>query len=270
SARYRWPAGAAGDEVSCVARTDGMVDGVVRTVVGLRAGDPVVHLDVEIDNRARDHRLRTHFPLSAPVEGSDAECAFAVVRRPLTAEPGVVERGVATFPARRFVDCSDGRVGLGVISDSVLEYEVVEGGSVLAVTLMRAVGFLSRRRPAFRPEPAGPPLPVPGAQMAGLVRRRLGLLLHPGDWREADLYQRADEFLVPLLAATVPEGSARLRPASGQALAVTGAEVSAVTREGGDVVVRVFNPTPGAGTARVDGEERPLRSGQIARLRVSR
>ncbi|MGH8975287.1 MAG: alpha-mannosidase, partial [Acidimicrobiia bacterium] len=42
AARYRWPAGAAGDEVSCVARTDGMVDGVVRTVVGLRAGDPVV------------------------------------------------------------------------------------------------------------------------------------------------------------------------------------------------------------------------------------
>jgi hypothetical protein len=268
--RYRWPAAATGNEVSCGARTEGMVDGVVRTVVGLRAGDPVVHLDVEIDNRARDHRLRTHFPLPAPVDGSDAECAFAVVRRPLTAEPGVVERGVATFPARRFVDCSDGRVGLGVISDSVLEYEVVEGGTVLAVTLLRAVGFLSRRRPAFRPEPAGPPLPVPGAQMAGLVHRRLGLLLHAGDWQEGELYRRADDFLVPLLAATVPEGSGRRRPARGQALAITGAEVSAVTREGGDVVVRVFNPNPGAGTARVDGEVLPLRSGQIALLRVSR
>ncbi|MGH9037334.1 MAG: glycoside hydrolase family 38 C-terminal domain-containing protein, partial [Acidimicrobiia bacterium] len=269
TARYRWPARAVGDEVTCTAREQAVVTGVVRTTVGLTAGDPVVHLEVEIDNPASDHRVRAHFPLPAAVEGSEAECAFAVVSRPLAAEDGPVERGIATFPARRFVDCSDGQVGLAVISDSVLEYEVAEGGTVLAVTLLRAVGFLSRRRPALRPEPAGPPLPVPGAQLQGTVRRSLGLLLHEGGWEEAALYRRADDFLVPMAAAVVGETSG-MRAGRGQTLVVSGAEVSAVRRRGGDVAVRIFNPFGQPAAAQVGGEPVDLRPGQIATVTLSR
>ncbi|HEY3241604.1 MAG TPA: glycoside hydrolase family 38 C-terminal domain-containing protein [Acidimicrobiia bacterium] len=269
TARYRWPAAAIGDEVACTARTEAMVHGVVRTTVGLVTGDPVVHLEVEIDNPASDHRLRTHFPLPAAVDGSEAECAFAVVHRPLRAEDGPVERGMATFPARRFVDCSDGKAGLAVISDSVLEYEVVEGGTVLAVTLLRAVGFLSRRRPALRPEPAGPPLPVPGAQLRGTVRRTLGFLLHTGGWERAALYRRADDVLVPMAAAEVGGTSGR-RAGHGQTLAISGAEVSAVLRRGDDLLVRIFNPSGRAAAAQVGGQPVTLRPGQIATVTVSR
>jgi alpha-mannosidase len=269
TARYRWPARAVGDEVTCTARAEAMVNGVVRTTVGLVAGDPIVHLDVEIDNPASDHRLRTHFPLPVNVDGSEAECAFAVVHRPLAAEDGPIERGMATFPARRFVDCSDGKVGLAVISDSVLEYEVAEGGTVLAVTLLRAVGFLSRRRPALRPEPAGPPLPVPGAQLHGTVRRALGLYLHPGGWEQAALYRRADEFLVPMAAAVVEETSGE-RAGRGQSLVVSGAEVSAIRRRGDDLLVRIFNPSGRAAAAQVGGKPVTLRPGQIATVTVSR
>ena len=46
--------------------------------------------------------------------GSDAECAFAVVHRGLTAEGGVHEYGLPTFPSRRFVDASDGTAGLAL------------------------------------------------------------------------------------------------------------------------------------------------------------
>jgi mannosylglycerate hydrolase len=269
TARYRWPARADGDEVAATGRSETMVSGVVRTTVGLVTGDPVVHLDVEIDNPASDHRLRTHFPLPATVDGSDAECAFAVVRRRLEAEDGPVERGVATFPARRFVDCSDGKVGLGVISDSVLEYEVVEGGTVLAVTLLRAVGFLSRRRPALRPEPAGPALPVPGAQLHGTTRRRLGLFLHPGGWEIATLHQRTDEFLVPMMAAVVEATSGRTA-GRGQALAVSGAEASAILRREDEILVRIFNPSGRQTTAQVGGKWVTLRPGQIATIPVRR
>jgi alpha-mannosidase len=190
------------------------------------------------------------------VGGSDAECAFAVVRRGLDAEGGPSESALPTFPARRFVDCSDGRAGLAVVSDGLLEYEVTGGGTELAVTVLRSVGYLARLEPSLRPNPAGPPVPVEGAQLAGTVRRRFGLLLHQGDWRAAGLHGHADQLLVPLEAATVLRTTATAPPA-GQTLDVNGAEVSAVMRAGDTVVVRLYNPSPQAVTATLSAGGRP-------------
>ncbi len=78
----------------------------VVTTYELRTGERFLRVHVELDHRVRDHRLRAHFPLPTPVTGSDAECAFAVVHRGLTAEGGPHEFGLPTFVSRRFVDCS--------------------------------------------------------------------------------------------------------------------------------------------------------------------
>jgi mannosylglycerate hydrolase len=288
SSRYRWPSSAEGDERACTARARDTVTVEVRTTIEVRAGDPVVGLEVEVDNQARDHRLRAHFPLPVAVSGSDAECAFAVVRRGLDAEGGPGEHGLPTFPARRFVDCSDGAAGLALLADGLLEYEVVAGGTEVALTLLRAVGYLSRLEPHLRPNAAGPPVPVEDAQMPGRQRRRYGVLLHRGDWRGADLYRRADEFLLPLESAAVTE-TASTRLACDSALRVEGAEVSAVLRDNGALVVRCFNPSPQPATLRVERDglpevgwsidlngallepfegTRPLRPWEIATLRL--
>src|SRR5205814_1570954 len=191
--------------------TDGSY--TIETANGLR----VSH---EIDNPARDHRLRAHFPLPARVDGSDAECAFAVVHRGLTAEGGAHEVGLPTFPSRRFVDASDGTAGLALIHDGLLEYEVIADGNALALTLLRAVGFLSRIEPQLRPNPAGPPSPLAGPQLLGPQRADYAVMLHTGDWRVADCYGAADAFLVPfertrLAARSMVAGS---RPPTGAAL----------------------------------------------------
>jgi hypothetical protein len=254
-ATYRWPACAEGDERACTGRAASTVSVEVRTTVEVRAADPVVGVEVDLDNRARDHRLRAHFPLPAPVEGSDAECAFAVIPRGLEAEGGPGEHGLPTFPARRFVDCSDGSAGLALLADGLLEYEVVEG-SELALTVLRAVGYLSRLEPHLRPNPAGPPVPVEGAQMPGRQRRRYGVLLHRGGWREAQLYRRADDFLLRLESAPVTATTA-VRPPRDSALRVEGAEVSAVHREDEVLVVRLFNPSPEPVVARVERDGLP-------------
>ena len=255
-ATYRWPSSAEGDARACTARAASTVAVEVRTTLELRAGDPVVGVEVELDNRARDHRLRAHFPLPAPVAGSHAECAFAVVHRGLEAEGGPSEHGLPTFPARRFVDCSDGSVGLALLADGLLEYEVVEGGTELALTVLRAVGYLSRLEPHLRPNAAGPPVPVEGAQMPGRQRRRYGLLLHRGGWADAQLYRRADGFLLPLESAGVTATTA-VRPPCDSALRVEGAEVSAVLREDEVLVVRLFNPSPEPVLARVERDGLP-------------
>ena len=56
--------------------------------------------------------------------------------------------------------------------------------------------------------------------------------------------------LVPLLVTRAGSGSG---PADGQALSVSGAEVSAVVREGGALHVRVFNPTDAPAQVVIDG-----------------
>jgi hypothetical protein len=313
---YRWPTGAEGDERRCSARSEPTTATTITTSVSVVAGDPVVAVEVSFDNRCRDHRLRVHFPLPEPVTGSDAGCAFAVVHRGLDAESGPPESPPPTFPARRFVDCSDAvgpgdggcppdsgggsrqgpgdggcppdsgggsRQGFAVIADGTFEYEVCDGGRELAVTLLRATGWLSRRRLPRRPDPAGPAVPVDGAQVQGLRRFRYGLLLHPGNWEMAHLSPRADAFLHPLevtggrLRASTPSPGDPTRPAHGQALRVDagGATVSSVVRDGDGVVVRLFHPGSQLAAATLGDsgffEHRvDLRPGEIATVRLGR
>jgi len=287
---YRWPTHAIGDERSCERRAAELAPVTVTTMLELRASERFVRVSTELDHQIRDHRLRAHFPLPATVAGSDAECAYAVVHRGLCAEGGPHEAGLPTWVSRRFVDCSDGNAGLAVLHDGLLEYEVVGDGSELALTLLRATGYLSRLEPSLRPNPAGPPLPVEGAQVQGRRRFEYALLLHGGNWRDADLYEAADEFLVPL--ERVRGGGVRgaFRPASGQRLAVRGAPVAAVRRERGGLAVRVFNPEPTPATVGIDVDDTPatgwvvdllgrprsafegavpVRPGEIATLRIA-
>jgi alpha-mannosidase len=269
-ATYEWPIAAEGDERACRRRTARTTTAEIRTTVSLTAGDPVVEVETALDNRVRDHRLRVHFPLPAPVTGSDAGCAFAVVHRGLEAEGGLAETPPPTFPARRFVDCSSGAIGLAVVGDGTFEYEVGDGGRELAVTLLRATGWLSRRRLPLRPDPAGPAVPVEGAQVQGPRWWRYGLLLHAGDWERAHVSRRADAFLNPLEAVMGSSAAPASRPPAGQVLPVGGAEVSAVIGDGNGVVVRLFNPGSQVTSATVGDENILLGPGQIATVRTGR
>jgi mannosylglycerate hydrolase len=258
-ADYTWPAFAVGDVRLCTSRSAQTVGATVRTILELRAGERFLRVVHEIDNHARDHRLRAHFPLPSTVTGSDAECAFAVVHRGLTAEGGVHEYALPTFPSRRFVDASDGTSGLALVHDGLLEYEVVDEGHELAITLLRAVGFLSRTDPQYRPNPAGPPDPLEGPQLQGKQRAEYAVLLHTGDWQAADCYGAADAFLVPLERTRVAGHSDRSRPETGAALRVDGAEVSAVQRVPGGLVVRVFRTAAEPGVVTLEHEGVPAR-----------
>ena len=264
TATYAWPAAAVGDMRSCERRTDETVRCTVRTRLELRAAESFLRVHAEIDNHARDHRLRVHCPLPTTVTGSDAECAFAVVHRGLTAEGGPHEAGLPTWVSRRFVDCSDGTAGLAVLHDGLLEYEVVEEGRELAVTLLRAVGYLSRVEPTLRPNPAGPmdALEEPSSKDASTSTTRCSRTAGTGS--AADLYAAADAFLVPLERARVAATTGDRRGRR-QALHVEGAEVSAVTREPGGLTVRVFNASPGPSTVTVDQDGGPA-SGWIVDL----
>jgi alpha-mannosidase len=226
----------------------------VRTRVELRAGEDLVRVRVRFDNPSRDHRVRFQVPLPQPAAGSVAECAFGTVQRGLTAEGGPNEFGLPTYPSRRFVQAG----GLLVVHDGLTEYELVEvagegdgaRAEALAITLLRSVGLISSGPMAMRPLPAGPPTPTPGAQLIG--PREAELVLHLGG---RDPYAVADEAFTPILTARFPGGDGSGDPdAIGQALAISGAEVSALgRRDDGRLELRVVNTTPEAATVDLDG-----------------
>jgi alpha-mannosidase len=186
------------------------------------------------------------------VDGSHAECAFAVVDRGLVAEGGPHERALATFVSRRFDDCSppDDAAGVALLHDGLLEYEVVGDGTEIALTLLRATGYLSRSEPAYRPNPAGPLHELDGPQLQGPLALDYALLPHRGGWRTAEVAAAADDFLVPLETAWVdpsPRPDPAARPPIGAVLSVSGAQVSAVVRDAaGALTIRLVNlsPTP--------------------------
>ena len=210
----------------------------VQTDVTVLADDATVRVVTSFVNPSGDHRLRVHLPLPEPAQHSEAESAFAVVTRGLTAEGRSDEFGLPTAPANRFV--SAGR--LTVVHEGVCEYELIdiegEAAHTLALTVLRSTGMLSRLGMAYRPFPAGPLTAVEGLQMRGKpVELRYALAVDCDD-----PYRLADDVLLPL--ETVQSLGGGPRPATGSEMSLHGAEVSALHRVAGVLEVRVFNPTP--------------------------
>jgi alpha-mannosidase len=201
-----------------------------------RVGEPFVRLEGVIHNDRPDHRLRLHLPLGARVDGSLAGSPFELVRRQLIGEGGDGEAASATWPARHVAVAGD----RAVLHEGVFEYEVVDGRS-LAITMLRCVGRISAETLATRLWAAGPLTPTPAAQMIGETAFALGI------WRDAPddhrLLEGWERFALPL--AEAPAAGGGTLPTTGRLLdlAAGEAQLSGVRRVGGELMVRLWNPS---------------------------
>ena len=239
------------------ARSSETVDYQVISDVSLAAGSQRVEIRTEVENSARDHRLRVLFPTPFVAHHSDAEGVFEVTRRPAhlprpTPETAAdwAELPVDTQPQKRFVDLSDQERGLAILNRGLPEYEVVstaDGGSALALTLLRCVEWLSREDLATRRGHAGPMLNTPEAQGIGRHVFEYAVVPHAGNWRAEDALplRQAQEFEEPMRAVVTEQHDGALGNVwSFVHVAPASLVVSAVKRsERGDgLIVRVYNP----------------------------
>ncbi|HEX4863558.1 MAG TPA: glycoside hydrolase family 38 C-terminal domain-containing protein, partial [Acidimicrobiales bacterium] len=214
----------------------------VTTELTLVAGERAVRVETRFDNVCRDHRLRALFPLPMLSGTTTAGCAFASVTRD-KAEGGAREPALSTYPARGFVSAG----GLTVLHEGVREYELVDEGSAVAVTLLRATGILSRAATASRPNIAGPQLPLDGAQMLGPVSARYAVSVG-----EIDPWQMVEDLWTPMPVVS-STGTGKLPP-RGTRLEVRGARVSSLRRVGGRIEIRLFNPSDSVATVDIPGQ----------------
>lgn len=195
---YRLPTGLAEDRRSrCSDETEVLITSRISLYPQVRRID----IQTTVQNSARDHRLRVHFPTSLPVETSFAESAFDVVERPISLPANTadwVEQPVPTHPQAGFVDLSDGPLGLMIANRGLPEYEALQegNGTTVSLTLLRCVGWLSRDDLACRRGPAGPQLETPEAQCLGTHSFAYAVIPHAGDWRTS--CHEAHGFSAPL------------------------------------------------------------------------
>ena len=249
-----------------------MVQVPIISQISLYPGVPRVDFRTEVDNRARDHRLRVHFPSPVRTDWSEAEGTFDVLRRPLgvpTDTSDWVERPVPTHPQKTFVDVSDGDAGLMVINRGLPEYEVLQeadGSVTVALTLLRCVGWLSRDDFPCRKGHAGPALETPEAQCLGHHVFEYAIVPHAGNWRT--VYPEAHAFNAPLRAVSTDSHTGPLPLAQSMiSLQGEGVVLSAVkaAEKGDGWIVRCYNTLDTAVVAQVQAFV-PSRSAWLVNL----
>ena len=232
----------------------------VRLILSMHADTPRLDLELQIENRATDHRLRAHFPLPFSATNSASDTPFHVTRRPVVEprrDPGAPELELPTFPMWSFIDVSDGRIGLALITDGLHEYEVIPGTEPeLALTLLRSVGWLSRDDLSTRTGHAGPAMETPGAQLLGQHRVRYSLYVHAGDWAEANVWRAAESALLPLVRG---RGTARTGSAPIIELEPTCIQMTACIPRPGGYDLRILNASDGPTEAAVRLAPQPER-----------
>lgn len=197
-ATLRLPEGATPDRKG---RSDRMVDCPVSLTARVYRGIPRVEMEFEIDNRAKDHRLRALFPTEAEgAEGSVAGGAYDAIQRPLhvPSEWKTTPPPSPFHPMDGWVDVSNGDQGLAVLVDGLKEYELyADDNRTLGITLLRCVGVLAGGGEIPNEQP------TPGAQCQGMQRARYALFPHKGDWKAAKVWKEALNYQAPLQAVQV-------------------------------------------------------------------
>ncbi|MEO6402006.1 MAG: glycoside hydrolase family 38 C-terminal domain-containing protein, partial [Vicinamibacteria bacterium] len=258
----------------------------VELEVGLSQGSPVVSCSVKIENRASDHRLRLLFPTGADVvRDSRADTAFGVVARAAKrAQPPapIAELPVSSYPMQSFVDAGHASAGITVLSEGLMEFEVVGGEpgrhAAIALTLIRSVGWLSRGDLATRRGNAGPSLETPGAQCLGSSSFRFAFAPRLTPPTEAELCAQGRAFLAPpaFVQGTNAKADSTQMPKRHSFLQTGGVSLGDVVvsalKKADDrdaVVIRLFNP----GDVPVQTQmnvARTLKSAHVTNLREQR
>lgn len=237
----------------------------ITTTIHLTAGLERIDIHTSLENHARDHRLRVHFPAPFRVEQAEHDGHFEIVQRPL----GVPEFDRQSWaedprpevPQRAFtrLTASGGAGGLTIANRGLPEVEAqrTASGSGIAITLLRCVGWLSRDDLQTRRGHAGPGLETPAAQMLnepGLGPRTWEFdyaVIPHGSQPPSAAAHLAWGFNAPLRAIATPAHPGHL-PATGAYLSLNGTDAShfhieavKLTADGSALIVRGCNPGPG-------------------------
>ncbi|ANU24176.1 mannosylglycerate hydrolase [Planococcus donghaensis] len=176
----------------------------VRIVVTVPKHKPVMTVKIELNNKAKDHRLRALIPTGIASAFSTSDNQFGVIKRAVVDSAIHVwekedwdERPDPIYPMLSYVSLADEGYGVSVLTNSTREYEIIgEQFDVIAITLFRSIGFLGKEGMLRRPgRPSGIKLPTPDSQMLGELTLDFAIATHSSEQNVARL---AKDYLTPI------------------------------------------------------------------------
>ncbi|HKN13846.1 MAG TPA: glycoside hydrolase family 38 C-terminal domain-containing protein [Candidatus Binatus sp.] len=183
------------------ARAAETVEVPIQLTATIYAGLQRVDFDAEIDNRARDHRIR--IALSTPIAASESlsDTNFGIVRRSIdpTEPAGVTEDIYPTAPHRTFTAVQSAELSAAMMSRGIYETEARRdaGGTTILLTLLRCVGWLSRKDLKMRRGDAGPEFETPDAQEIGPHRFQFAVTTWRRSYADTGVVQLSQAYAYP-------------------------------------------------------------------------
>ncbi len=126
-----------------------------------------IDIQTTLINNAKDHRLRICFDLPFNTQHTHTSTHFGTIERfaSPTGDESYLEAPSGIQPQKRFIRINDpnSEAAFTLMNWGLPEVELVNE-SVLAMTLLRSIGWLAQSNFPERPELAGPAIPTPNAQ----------------------------------------------------------------------------------------------------------
>jgi alpha-mannosidase len=222
------------------------VETLIDVSVILFDGNEVAEVAVNINNCAKDQRLRVKFPIGSSITHTYSDAPFDFVKRSAKKQEvfdaeKLSEVPVVVEPSYSMIQANNRFKGLTILQRGVQEYQVKNGktGDELEVTLLRSVGWLSRDDLRTRGGGAGPRLETPEAQCLGEYPFTYAF----GPFREnlaGESLTQTHMFRVPprIYGGSLPAG----RGKSLLSLDNRNVQWSAIRQIGEKVMIRLWNP----------------------------
>jgi alpha-mannosidase len=245
-ARYAIPADLTSNRT---ARTSQTVDMPISFTIRLVPGVRRIDVQAELVNPAPNHRLRVLFPTGLQGDSVIVDGHFdRLCRQPVNVDVGEdwAERPASTAAQRAFTAIEENENGLLIAARGLPEYEHFKSstGSTLALTLIRAVGWLSRDDLDCRPGHAGPARTTPGAQCIGPAAAEYSLIPFGSAFTLDQAAQKSYAFIAPLRSVTAEPLNDTL-PAALQFVSLAPDELvlTAVkpAESGAGIIIRFYN-----------------------------
>ena len=198
----------------------------VNITLNIPFNKPIIDVKIDINNMAKDHRVRALIPTGIQSNVSISDNQFGSIQRPVFDTAMEVwesedwdERPDSIYPMLSYVGLSNDNYGLAVLTNSAREYEIVdEDYSNIAITLFRSVGFLGKEKMIRRPgRPSGIKLETPDSQMIGTIKLELGITTHAHSTLKANIAKVSKEYLTPIYTYNkMPYNAMKLNPVNFQ------------------------------------------------------
>ncbi len=239
----------------------------IENIVTLKKGSRYLEVETTVDNQSEDHYFQVAFPTNIKADYVHAQGQFDVVKRPIKKVDYSLydEIPMTEHPMNSFVDISDNEYGVALLNTGLKAYEADDDEcNTMYLSLLRCFPL----RICVTSDMQDYSGLDKGSQSIGKSTFRYAFMPHKGDWEEGNVWGESEAFNLTFSVAQLAptdHGKNGLEHSFIE-LSDTTLNISAVKKaeEGDGWVVRLFNPSDNAKTAkiRVNGGIAPIDKAQ--------